>query len=217
MSGLITVNNTGEIATTGLTIQDQLQKWNGSSWEDVGNPVSVPASNIAAGGSNSFSYSIIGLTFEPGATYRNKAVITITNGNTLTVYDPEEGTIPNPVPTTGTICGKINQHNGHGYGNAVAYFRNVDTGVVYDTTSSDTKGNRGDYCITLPAGRYVFWADKETGSAGWFTSIDYGDQGVQCIDLLSGENKNNININIDNQKNHHVTPQPTPNPNSCKL
>jgi len=95
VSGTITVKNTGTVATTGLTIEDQLQKWNGTTWVDVGspNPISV-TSQIPAGGSATFGYSFTNLTFEPGVKYRNKAVVSITNGNSVTVYAPEEDTVP---------------------------------------------------------------------------------------------------------------------------
>ena len=125
VSGQITVHNTGSIATTGLTIQDQLQKWNGSSWVDVGSAVSVDVSDIAAGGSDSFDYSLTDLTFDQGVKYRNKATISITNGNSVTVYDSEDGTIPNPiilgcliVETVHDNCSSGNPSGYQGYGDA---------------------------------------------------------------------------------------------------
>jgi len=102
VTGLITVNNTGSIATTGLAIQDQLQKLvEGTGWENMGSAVDVDVTskpNLNATESYGYSYALTGLTFEQGVTYRNKADITITNGNpvTVTVYDNVDGTIPNP-------------------------------------------------------------------------------------------------------------------------
>jgi len=94
VSGTITVNNTGTVATTGLTIVDQLQKWDGTMWVDVDSITISVTSQIPAGGSATFDYSFTNLTFEPGVKYRNKAVVSITNGNSVTVYAPEEGAVP---------------------------------------------------------------------------------------------------------------------------
>ncbi len=137
--------------------------------------------------------------------------------NSATVNVPTDGgdlvvTFTNTY-TAGTISGKVCQHNGNGYGKAVAHFRDI-TGCVYDV---ETYKN-GEFSITLPAGSYVFWADKETGNK-WYTSIGYnpdsGPKGVQCITLNPGDEITNASIWIQNSGGPGVTPRPTPHPDSC--
>jgi len=120
----------------------------------------------------------------------------------------------------GVVEGKICQHNGNGYGQAWAHFRNIETDVVYNSQGAPGSGN---YSIELPAGDYVLWADKPTGSQ-CPTSIGYdtsGGNSIQdpngwiCLTVSSG-GMHYYDIWVDNSEGSHPGPCLQPPSDACK-
>ncbi len=120
----------------------------------------------------------------------------------------------------GTVEGKICQHNGNGYGQAWAHFRNIETDVVYSAQGAPGSGN---YSIDLPAGDYVLWADKHTGSQ-CPTSIGYDTSGgnpIQdpngwiCLTVSSG-GMHYYDIWVNNSEGSHPGPCLQPPSDACE-
>jgi hypothetical protein len=132
------------------------------------------------------------------------------------------------VPATGTVSGKICQHNGHGYGQAWVHFRNVQTGEIFDAQGDKDPGKNGKYTIQLPPGRYVMWADKPTGGQ-CPTSIGYdpldkngnpknppqSPNGYICLTVEAGKTYS-YDIWVKNTGNNQC-PAPTPPSDACPL
>jgi hypothetical protein len=126
------------------------------------------------------------------------------------------------VPTTGTVSGKICQHNGKGYGEAWVHFRNVQTGEIFDAQGDKGPGKNGKYTIQLPPGRYVMWADKPTGGQ-CPTSIGYDPSGNPaqspggyiCLTVEAGKTYS-YDIWVKNTGNNQC-PAPTPPSDACPL
>jgi hypothetical protein len=110
----------------------------------------------------------------------------------------------------GIVNGKIRQHNGNGYGQATAHFKNINTGDYY----FDVADGNGDYSIDLPSGSYVFWADKLTGkcasSIGYYAdniSLPQYPNGYICITVSAGSNIT-YDIWVNNIDKHDACPSP---------
>ena len=209
----VTVENTGNVSLTGVTISDTLVNSlpNPSGDTDGDGILDTDETWV-------YTYTYTVQDEDAGKTITN--TVTVDTEET----DAASGTVDVTVNEV-AISGKVCQHNGEGYGQAVAHFRDVeDITKVYSVKAIRS----GEFSITLPAGSYVFWADKESGGDKWYTSIGYEPRlspywywyapypnGVQCITLNPGDEITNASIWIQNSGGPGVTPRQVPPEGSC--
>jgi len=140
-------------------------------------------------------------------------------GNSITM-NGDKSVTATFIEDTGTVSGKICQHNGNGYGQAWAYFRNTDTNEIYSTKGAPGSGN---YSIILPVGNYVLWANKPSGSQcptsiGYNTNGGNSDQdpnGWICL-TVSSAGMHYYDIWVDNAWGSHPGPCVVPPSNTCQ-
>jgi hypothetical protein len=156
VAGEVCVNNSGSEPTAGLTIVDRVQsKVGDGDWQNIsGAEVTItPAEQIAANTQTCYPY---GIPFTPvtDATYRNQALVTITN-----LVGSEEGTPAGPTVTAEfTIPTEIT-------GEAARTINVTDTnGGPFGFTASDTVTYDATYSCDADAGENVNTATiVETG------------------------------------------------------